>query len=132
MQIIIILLVIIIFILAPWMMVVAAGIAATYGIYIVAFTGLVGLVTAIALLRRRSASGSSSSMRAAIRKANSEAKRKSDLAWADSLPGTEKGALHGAKDDPHEAPETIRVCGTCQVEVLPGKTKCSSCGKQVI
>lgn len=131
MKIVIVLLAIIIFILAPWTAVVAAGVAASYGVYIVAFIGLVGLLAVVTLLKRRSSSGSSASMRAAIRKSNVEAKRKSDLAWADSLPGAENDSMHGTKVDQQEAPETIRVCSSCQVEVLPGKTKCSSCGKQV-
>lgn len=131
MQIIIILLVIIIFILAPWTIVAAAGIAATYGIYIVAFTGLVGVAAVVMLLKRRSSSGSSSSMRSAIRAANVESKRKSDLAWTGSQPDGGDELPPSVKPARQDIPETLRVCSSCQVEVLPGKANCSSCGRHV-
>ncbi|MCE1053424.1 hypothetical protein ACK1VC_06935 [Pseudomonas sp. XP2] len=127
MRLIIVLLLIIIFILAPWLIVVAIGAAAVYGVYVLAASAVAGLLVAIFLLRRRPSSGQSPQMREAIRRANRQAKEKSDLAWVNGhVEQTDEGPAREEK-----APDTVRVCRDCQVEVMPGEFSCSSCRKKI-
>lgn len=127
MRLVIILLLVIIFILAPWLIVVAVGAAAIYGVFVLAATAATGLLVAFFLLRRQSSSGMSTQMREAIRVANRQSKEKSDRAWVD-------GHVEEIQDEnvaPEKAPDTIRTCRDCQVEVMPGEFNCSSCRKKI-
>lgn len=127
MRLVIILLLVIIFILAPWLIVVAVGAAAVYGVYVLAATVATGLFVAFFLFKRQPSSGMSAQMREAIRVANRQSREKSDRAWAG-------GHMYQVQDElatTETIPDTIRICRDCQVEVMPGELNCSSCRKKI-
>lgn len=127
MRLVIILLLVIIFILAPWLIVVAVGAAAVYGVYVLAATVATGLFVAFFLLRRQSSSGMSAQMRDAIRVANRKSKEKSDRAWVDGHVDQNQDEIVATET----APDTIRICRDCQVELMPGELNCSSCRNRI-